>query len=298
MAYQHKGVIIPMVTPFTEGGELDDGAVRGITEHLIACGVHGLFPIGSTGEFFALDVAERGRVLKTVIAQARGRVPVWAGTGAVTTRDAIRLTQQADALGADGFIIITPYYITPSQDELYEHYAAIARSTDKPVIPYNNPGRTSVNVSAELMARLWCIENIVGIKDSSNNIALTAELINCAPPGVSVFQGQDAIIYPSLAIGAVGAIAATGNAVAREVVEIYEAHLQGDRARAMKAQEKVALMRKAILLGTFPVVLKEAMVMQGIPGGHCRPPARALSEDKRRELRASLERIGVLQKVA
>jgi 4-hydroxy-tetrahydrodipicolinate synthase len=155
-----------------------------------------------------------------------------------------------------------------------------------------------VNLSADLVERLAGIDNLVGIKDSSGNIALTAEFINRTPADFAVFQGMDPIIYPSLAIGAVGAIAATGNVAPREAVEIYEAYQAGDHARARKAQEKIALVRQALALGTFPIVIKEAMAMLGVPGGYCRPPAKPLTEVKRRELRATLERIGLLAKAS
>jgi len=293
-ALQPRGMIIPLLTPFQEDGSLDEQALRRLARRLIAAGVHGLFPAGSTGEFFALSQEERCRVIEIVIEEAAGQVPVYAGTGAISTREAIQLTRAAETLGADAVVVITPFYLAPSQDELYAHYAAIAESTSLPVIPYNNPGRTGgVNLAPATVARLAAIDNLVGIKDSSGNLAQTAEYVSETPNDFAVFQGRDDLFFPSLAMGAVGGVAATGNVAPELVVELYEAFIAGDWERARAAQIKLSLLRRALSLGTFPSVLKAAMGMIGEPVGPPRGPVAPLSEAQHDALREVLTRMGL-----
>jgi 4-hydroxy-tetrahydrodipicolinate synthase len=184
----HRGVIIPMVTPFYESQELYIHGLRRLTNHLIECGVHGLFPFGSTGEFFSLTPEEKIRILDVVVEEAAGRVRVYAGTGDVSTKETIRHTKMAEEHGADGVIVITPFYIVPSDDELYEHFSAISSSTNLPVICYNNPPRTGVKMSVDVISRLSEIPNFVGIKDSCGDIGQTAQFVESTPSDFAVFQ--------------------------------------------------------------------------------------------------------------
>jgi 4-hydroxy-tetrahydrodipicolinate synthase len=294
MTQEHGGVIIPMVTPFNEDQELDTGALRRLCSYLIESGVHGLFPFGSTGEFFALTPEEKERILDVVVEEAAGRVMVYAGTGAVSTKEAIRLAQMAEAHGADGLCVITPFYLAPSSEELYEHYLAITQSTHLPVLCYNNPNRTGVNVSVDVIARLAETENFVGIKDSSGDVSLTAQYVVNTPPDFAVIQGRDDLFYPSFVVGTVGAVAATGNVVPELVVEIYEAFMAGEWERALAAQTRLSQLRRALSLGTFPVVIKEAMAIRGNPAGPSRLPVKPLAETARARLRAILTDMEVL----
>jgi 4-hydroxy-tetrahydrodipicolinate synthase len=288
-------MVIPLLTPFADDEAVDEAALRRLVRHLIAQGVHGLFSAGSTGEFWALSDDEKGRVTEIVIEEAAGRVPVYAGVGAPGTRQSVALTRQAEALGADAVVAITPFYIAPTPDELYAHYAAIAAATRLPVIPYNNPGRTGgVNLTPDLMERLARLPNLVGLKDSAGDMAQFREARRRLPPPFALFQGRDDLFYDSLLVGAVGGVAAIGNVAPGPVVEVYEAYVAGDLPRAQRAQERVTPLRKALSLGTFPSVLKEAMAMLGMPVGPARGPVQPLSEQARGELAAILARVGLV----
>jgi 4-hydroxy-tetrahydrodipicolinate synthase len=292
------GMIIPIATPFHDDESLDLETLQRLTRRLIAAGVHGLFPSGSTGEFFALSMEESYQVIETVIETAAGQIPVYAGAGAITTREAVRRTREVTAMGADAIVIITPYYLSPSQDELYAHYAAIAASTHLPVIPYNNPGRTGgVNIQPDTLVRLAQIDNLVAIKDSSGRMEQFAAYVNETPDPFCVFQGVDSIFFPSLVQGAKGGIAGTGNIVPELVVALYDAYVAGDLAGARSAQTKVALMRQAMTLGTFPAGMKTAMAMIGESVGPARGPVTPLNTAQVEILSRLLTRVGFVVKV-
>lgn len=286
-----RGIIPAMVTPFHEDETLNEAALRELTRFLIANGVHGLFVAGSQGEFWALDYEEKKRIIEIVVEEAGGRVPVYAGTGATTTREAVRLTQMAAAAGADAVSVITPFFISPNAEELYEYFLAVAKASKVPVILYNNPPRTGVNLSVDLAVRLSQIDNVVGIKDSSGDMTLTGEYIRRCGPNFSVLAGRDTLILSTLIYGGKGSIAATANVVPRLIVEIYEAFQSGDMQRALAAQYRLAPLRIAFEMGSFPVVIKEALELIGIPAGPARGPIKRLSEDKRAKLREILEKL-------
>jgi len=289
-----RGIIPAMVTPFDDNDRVNEKVLRRLVRYLIEGGVHGIFAIGSQGEFYALDKEEKKKIIETVVDEVNGKVPVYAGTGAITTKEAITLTQIAEKAGADAVSVITPFFISPSQEELYEYYLSIAKSTNLPVLLYNNPGRTGVNLSAELVERLSKIDNIVGIKDSSGNLTLTTEYIRTTPDNFSVLCGRDTLIFATLLSGGKGSIAATANVVPKLVVEIYEAFVNGDIEKARKAQFKLAPLRLAFNLGSFPIVVKEALNLIGINVGSARAPIKSLSEDKKETLKSVLKELGLL----
>ena len=289
-----RGIIPAMVTPFDDNDRVNEKVLRRLVRYLIEGGVHGIFAIGSQGEFYALDKEEKKKIIETVVDEVNGKVPVYAGTGAITTKEAITLTQIAEKAGADAVSVITPFFISPSQEELYEYYLSIAKSTNLPVLLYNDPGRTGVNLSAELVERLSKIDNIVGIKDSSGNLTLTTEYIRTTPDNFSVLCGRDTLIFATLLSGGKGSIAATANVVPKLVVEIYEAFVNGDIEKARKAQFKLAPLRLAFNLGSFPIVVKEALNLIGINVGSARAPIKSLSEDKKETLKSVLKELGLL----
>jgi len=294
MRFQPMGIIPAMVTPFTVEGELEMEALRQLTHYLIDGGVDGLFVTGSQGEFWALTPEEKQRLWEAVVQEADGRAPVYAGTGAVTTREVIELNYRAEAAGVDAVSIITPFFIRPTEAEMEAHYRSIAQATSLPILLYNNPSRTGgVNLSPRLVARLAAVDNIVGIKDSSGDLTLTTEYIRVAPDGFAVLSGRDTLIFAGLVHGAEGAIAATANVVPQLVGEIYAAFQAGEIARARRAQERLAPLRLAFELGSFPVVVKEALELIGIPAGPCRGPVGPLAPDKRAELRQVLVDLGL-----
>ncbi len=294
MDFRPFGIIPAMVTPLNNDESIDEPALRRLTDHLISAGVHGLFAVGSQGEAYALTPAEKRKVIEIVVDQTRGRVPVYAGTGAVTTSEAIALTQMAEEVGADAVSVITPYFISPSQDELYEHYAAVAGRTRLPVLLYPNPGRTHVNLSPDLVTRLSRIDNIVGIKDSSGDLTITTEYIRRTGPGFSVLMGRDTLIYAILVSGGQGSIAATANVAPALIVEIYDAFKAGDLERARQAQLRLAPLRLAFEMGTFPVVIKEALALMGICSPRAKAPVGPMSEARREDLRKVLQEMGIL----
>ncbi len=294
MDFQPKGIIPAMVTPITSDGKINGEALRKLTNYLIQGGVHGLFPVGSQGEFYALTFEEKKRIIEVVVQETQGRVPVYAGTGAVTTRDAVALTKMAEEAGVSAVSVLTPYFIRPNEEELFEHYSAIAKATQLPVLLYNNPQRTGVNLSAEFVTRASKIENIVGIKDSSGDVTLTSEYIRRTGDPFSVLAGRDTLIYGTLCYGGKGAIAATANVAPRGVVEIYEAFQAGDWKRSLEAQFRLAPLRLAFDLGTFPVVIKEALSLLGIDAGVGIPPVGGISTKAKAELKEILKKMGLL----
>jgi len=294
MTFEPKGIIPAMVTPITAEGKINVGALRKLTNYLIEGGVHGLFPVGSQGEFYALTFEEKKKVIETVVEETRGRVPVYAGTGAITTREAVALTRMAEAAGVSAVSVLTPFFINPNENELFEFYSAVAKSTRLPILLYNNPGRTGVNMSVNFILRASKIENIVGIKDSSGDMTLMAECIRRADKGFSVLSGRDTLIYGVLCYGGKGGIAATANVAPKIVVEIYEAFVAGDLKRSLAAQFRLAPLRLAFDLGTFPVVIKEALNLMGIDAGVGIAPVGGIKPEAKEELRKILEGMGLL----
>ncbi len=295
MDFKPRGIIPAMVTPVTADGKINVEALRKLTNYLIQGGVHGLFPAGSQGEFYALTFEEKKRVIEVVVEEAKGRVPVYAGTGAVTTREAVALTKMAEEAGVSAVSILTPFFIRPNEEELFEHYLAISKATRLPVLLYNNPQRTGVNISAEFVARASKIENIVGIKDSSGDLTLTSEYIRRTGGKFSVLAGRDTLIYGTLCYGGKGAIAATANVAPRVVVEIYEAFQAGDWKRSLEAQFRLAPLRLAFDLGTFPVVIKEALNLLGIDAGVGIPPVGGITPKAKGELKEILTNMELLR---
>ncbi len=294
MKFAPHGIIPAMVTPFDSSEQLNESALAMLVERLITDGVHGVFVLGSQGEYYALDAEEKRRAIEVTVAAARGRVPVYAGTGANTTRDAVQLTQMAERAGADAVSVLTPSFISPSQDELYEYYRAVASCTRLPVLLYSNPGRTGVNISVRLAARLAELDNVVGIKDSSGDLTTTASFINETPESFRVLAGRDTLVFATLLYGGAGAVAASGNVAARHLVRIYDAFVAGDMEGAKKAQTEIAPLRAAFSLGTFPAVIKEALLMAGLDAGPCRRPVGPLSQDARMQLRQVMGDLGLL----
>jgi len=290
-----KGIITPVVTVFDEHGEIDESGFRRIVGHLVEHGVYGIFVCGGQGEGVSLSTGEKLRLLEVCLETVAGRVPVLMGTGAVSTRASIELTRAAKEAGADAATIITPYYISPSQEELYAHYCDIMDAVDIPVLIYNNPWRTHVNLLPETAARL-CEHsgNMAGIKDSSGDLAMTLKYKRLCPDGFRVFIGRDQLIYSALCSGLDGAVAATSNAAVDMVVGIYDEFTAGNLDAARELQERLTPLREFFSQGTFPVVVKEAMTLLGLPAGPCRKPVGPLTEEKRRQLRLILEGMGLV----
>ena len=296
MGKQIEGIIPAVVTPFDENEDVDEGGFRKIINYLIDNGVHGLFPVGSQGEFFSLTNEEKKRLMDIAVEEARGRVFVMPNTGAITTRESIELSQYAEEAGADCVSVITPFFISPNQEELYHHIKDICQSVKISVLCYNNPGRTGgVALTPATLARLAEeVPNFAGIKDSSGDLTLVAEMIRLCPPHFKVIMGRDSLIYGALTYGAAGAIAATANVAPKLIVGIYRAVREGDFNKAKEYQRELAPLRTAFGLGSFPVVVKEALTMMGLPAGRCRKPIQPLNTEKRAQLRDILVDMGII----
>lgn len=290
-----RGIIPPIATPMQANEDLDLPRLRWFLDYLIDAGVHGIFVLGTNSEFYALDETEKQAVIATAVEHVRGRVPVLAGTGAETTREAVRLTRMAEREGAQGVSVITPYFIAPSQQEIFDHYRRIAESTALPVMLYNNPSTCGgIKIDVETVARLAQIPNIVGVKDSSGDLQNTCELIRVVPPRFSVLMGRDTLIFHALISGARGAVPATGNIAPRLLVEIYETFARGDLAGALAAQRRLNPIRLALTLGTPPGGVKAALNVLGLSIGPSRSPIAALPPDKLPKMRAALAAAGLL----
>lgn len=295
MAKEIQGIVVPVVTPFHRDESVNEDGLRVIVDYLVENGVHGLFPCGSQSEFWALSIDEKKRVMDVVIAQNAGRAFVMPSTGAITTRESVELTQYAERAGADAVSVITPFFIRPSNAELVEHYVRIAASVSIPVLAYNNPDRTNLSIAPSVAAAVaQRASNFVGIKDSSGDLTNTMAYISACPKGFRTFMGRDTLIYAGLSYGCVGAVAATANVAPDLVVGIYNAYQAGDLALALQRQRQLEPLRRAFTLGSFPVVVKDAMELMGLPAGPCRAPIQSLVGQPREELIAILKGMGKL----
>jgi 4-hydroxy-tetrahydrodipicolinate synthase len=285
------GIIPATPTPFTPAGELDEDCLRRLIEDYVQAGVHGISVGGSQGEFYALDQAERIRLIEVAVDAAGGRVPVYAGTGATTTREAVTLTQAAERAGADVAMVITPYFIAPSPAELLAYYQKVAAATSLPVLVYTNPPRTGVTISPDLWRQCAQIPNVTGIKDSSGDLSLVIGYL-AAAPDKKVFCGRDTLAFAMLAHGAAGAISPAACVFPQLMVALYEQFRTGRLEAARQVADRLAPLRQAWELGTFPVVIKEAMAMTGRDPGPARRPVAPLSQAARAALREVVDRIG------
>lgn len=292
---QIRGIIPPVATPMHPNEDLDLPRLKWFLDHLITSGVHGVFVLGTNSEFYALDEKEKQQVIASAVEHVRGRVPVYAGTGAETTREAVRLTKMAEKEGADGVSVITPYFVIPNQQEIYDHYRRIAEATKLPVILYNNPATCGgVKIDVETVARLAEIANILGVKDSSGDLQNTIEFIKVVPDRFSVLMGRDTLIYPAMIFGAKGAVPATGNIAPKILVDIYESFMRGDQSASLAAQRKLSPVRMSLTLGTAPGGVKAALQLLGLSIGPCRAPVGPLPPDKMQKMKAALQSAGLL----
>jgi 4-hydroxy-tetrahydrodipicolinate synthase len=284
------GIIPPVVTPMNADESLDLPGLKRHIDYLIGCGVHGIFVLGTTGEFYALDDHEKQTVVATAMAHVNNRLPVYVGTGAETTREVLRLTKMAEKEGAAGVSVITPYFLKPTQPELVDHFRRVAESTSKSVVLYNNPATCGgLSIEPETVGKLAELPNIIGIKDSSGDLQNTIEIIRRVPATFSVLNGRDTLIAAALISGAKGAIPASCNIAPKLCVGIYEAFVRGDLATAHQLQARLHPIRLALALGTGNGAVKEAMALLGRPAGPNRMPISPLSDEKRAKLKGILD---------
>ncbi len=273
-----KGIIPPILTPMLDDAEqsVNHAELRNQVERLLAGGIHGLFPFGTNGEGYILSMKEKEAILETVINQVNGRVPVYAGTGCISTADTIQMSRRAEELGADVLSIITPSFALASQKELYDHYVAVAKHVNIPIILYNIPPRTGNKLLPETVQALCRdVDVIVGAKDSSGDIEnlkayirLTAEL----PKETAILAGNDGAILTCLKEGGKGGIAGRANIWPGTVASIYNCFVSGDLAGAQQAQDAISVLQSVFKFGNPNTIIKKAVSMLGYPVGDCRRP--------------------------
>jgi 4-hydroxy-tetrahydrodipicolinate synthase len=291
-----KGIIPPVVTPFTPEQDLDLTKLKSHIDYMISSGVHGIFVLGTTGEFYALDEGEKQAVVATAVAHVNGRLPVFVGTGAETTREVIRLTAMAERERASGVSVITPYFIKPTQAELSDHFRQVAGSTKLSVVLYNNPATCGgLSIDPETVARLAEVPNVIGIKDSSGDLQNTIEIIRQTQRDkFSVLNGRDTLILAALSSGGQGAIPASCNIAPELCVGIYSSFSRGDLGAAREYQSRLHPIRMAMSLGTGNGAVKEALTLLGRSCGPNRSPIAPLATDKKARLKSILEKAGLM----
>lgn len=287
------GVIPPIVTPTTSDEKVNEKVLGEIVDHIIAGGVHGILSLGSNGEFYGLSREEQEKAAYVTIEKAAGRVPVYLGIADITTRECVRWAKQAESMGAKAISVLHPMFIGPNDEEMYQHFKAVAEATDLPVVLYNNPDRMRCGLSANLVDRLADIPNIVGVKESSGDMTLTAELIRrTRDRDFKVIAGRDILILSTLLYGGAGTVASSANVVPQLVVDIYNKFKAGDMQGALESQFKLAPMRMAYNLSSFPVVTKDYMRLLGFDVGEAILPNTKSNPEVTKILQAHLDELG------
>ena len=295
MGFTPKGIIPPVITPLTKDGKFNEPMMRKVVNHLIDKGVHGLFPLGTTGEFYAFDHSEYRYILDVVVDETKGRVPVYAGATHITTRETVAQAKIAAEAGVDAISVLTTMFVSQTQEEVYQFYKTVAENTELPIIIYNNKPKTNVTVAPATAARLAEIDNIVGIKDSTGDFTNTCEYLRLTKGmDFHVLMGRDTLIFAALCCGAAGAIASCANVAPRLTADIYDKFQAGDMQGALEAQFKLAPLRLACNMGTFPEVIKEGMMMEGLDVGKCLEPIQELLPEEKEKLRKVLQEMDLL----
>jgi 4-hydroxy-tetrahydrodipicolinate synthase len=288
-----RGVLPALVTPFRDGQVDEDAFVR-LVERQIAGGVHGLVPVGTTGESATLSHDEHRRVVELCVRTAAGRVPVIAGAGSNSTSEAIELVRHAKAIGADGALVVTPYYNRPSQEGLYAHYAAVNEAVQLPVLVYNVPGRTSVDIANETLARLAKLPNIVGIKDATGDLARASQQRLLCGEGWVMLTGDDPTALGYMAHGGHGCISVTANVAPEQVSAFFNDAMTGQWQGALYGQDRLIRLHKALFTDASPAPTKFAMAHLGLCSEEARLPIVPASEASRTEVLAAMRDAGVL----
>ncbi len=287
------GSLVAIVTPLKKG-KVDEKALGDLIDWQIAQGTHGIVPCGTTGESATLTHEEHERVVAFTIEATRRRVPVIAGTGSNSTDEAIALTKHAKKAGADGALLITPYYNKPTQEGLYRHYKAVAESVDLPIVLYNIPGRTSVNMLPPTVARLSSIKNIVAIKEGGGSLQQVSDIIQTCGERMTVLSGDDALTLPMMALGAKGVITVTANIVPKDMAKMVDAFAAGKLAEARKLHYKMSPLFTALFFETNPIPVKEALGMMGKCSAELRLPLCPMATDTREKLSRALKDYGLI----
>lgn len=306
MAFKPYGITPPIITPFNEDGSVNYETLAMMSRYLVSNGVHGLFPLGTTGEFYAISDEEFVKILTTVrdavagMTTRKGKpIQLFAGCSHITTRGVVHFIKLVEQVGGyDAVSVLTPMFVSQTQDELFTYYKTIADSTDMPVILYNNKPKTNVTIEPATVRRLVdACQNIVAVKDSTGDMTNSEEYLRLTQDvrdNFNVLLGRDTLIFAGLMYGASGAIASCANVAPRICADIYDKWEDGDLEGALKAQYTLAPLRIACNMGTFPQTIKEALVMQGLPVGKCLDPIQELSDVQKEKLHAILEEMELI----
>ena len=289
-----KGAIVAIVTPFKDG-RVDEDALRGLIEFQISNGTDGIVPCGSTGESATLSHEEHDRVIEITIDAVKKRVPVIAGTGSNSTAEAIRLTKHAYEAGADGALIVCPYYNRPTQEGLYQHYKMIAESVPIPILPYNIPSRTGVNLLPDMVAKLAKIENIVGIKEASGSIKQMSDVIELCGDDFAVLSGDDLFTLPLLAMGGAGIISVISNVAPADMAGLIDAFAAKDFAKAKELHHKMSPLIESLFIEVNPTPVKAALALMGKIQYEYRLPLCKMSDANLEKLRKVMVNYGLIK---
>ena len=292
---KYRGLYTAIVTPFKDN-KIDTEALKALVEAQIAGGVDGIVPVGTTGESPTLSHAEHMEVIRLAIEYAAGRCQVIAGTGSNSTDEAIAMTQEAEAMGADGTLQVCPYYNKPSQEGVYRHFKAVADNTKLPILLYSIPGRSGIEISVDTVARLAedC-PNIVAIKEAGGSVERVNQLVQALPADFAVLSGDDGLTVPFISCGAVGVVSVTSNVAPAQMKELVNAALSGDGHKALELQKKYyPLMKGLMSLDGNPVPIKAAMAMRGVMTWEIRLPLVPLAESKHEQLANLLKNFNLL----
>lgn len=285
-----RGIIPPIITPMRADESVNEEELRVQVERQISSGVHGIFCFGTNGECYILRDEEKERILRIVVEQAAGRVPVYAGTGSVGTEDTIRLSRMAQKNGADVLSIITPYFAAASQNELITHYTAVAAAVSLPIVLYNIPARTGASLAPATVRKLTRVENIVGVKDSSGNFDnMLQYLEQTRDTDFAVLSGNDSLILWNLLAGGAGGVSGCANVYPAVMAGIYDAYMAGDLPRAKELQDSIRSFRDCFRFGNPNTIVKKAVEMLGYPVGGCRRPFNQIPEEGIAALKAVLD---------
>jgi len=277
-----------MVTPFDANGEIDFSATKNLVEHLIESGSDGLVVAGTTGESPTLSTEEKVQLFQFVVETVQGRIPVIAGTGSNNTRASISLTKQAEDVGVDAIMLVTPYYNKPSQEGMFQHFQAIAASTRLPIMLYNIPGRSVVNLSVDTVVRLSQIDNIVSIKEASGNLDAAAEIIERTDDSFTLYSGDDSLTLPILSIGGNGIVSVAAHIIGNEMKDMITNFRNGNNTAAAAAHRKLLPVMNALFAAPNPVPVKTALNLSGVEVGSVRLPMIPLNEQETLTLRQVL----------
>jgi len=288
------GSMVALVTPFKDGG-VDWQSLEGLVDFHIQNGTNGIVPCGTTGESATLDHGEHHEVIKAVVKAVKKRVPVIAGTGSNSTQEAIDLTIGAERAGADGALMISPYYNRPMQEGIYQHYKKVASSVGIPIIIYNIPARTGSKIEPETLARLSEIKNIAGVKEATGSVDQAIDVLRLCGDRLAVYSGEDSLTYSLMALGGKGVISTVANVAPKEMSDLAQACLKGDWETGRKLQFRLLPLIRAVFIETNPIPIKTALSIMGKCRGDLRLPLTPMSEGNVKKLRQAMTDFGLIR---